>query len=115
MSEGSDSGESEDVDESDEKDESEFQKRALSVQKRREMEIQRGRRDGSLAKAEMLHIDDHSSDDDETPRNTIGNVPLKWLSSPSFISVHSGRYPKPLLFLSVCHGANSPALEIDPQ
>jgi hypothetical protein len=78
---GSDSGEEsdgEDVDEAIEREEDENLKRALSVQRRRELEIQKGRLDGSLAKAELLHIDDMSSDDDETPRNTIGNVPLKW-------------------------------------
>jgi hypothetical protein len=107
---GSDSGEEsegEDVDEAIEREEDENLKRALSVQRRRELEIQQGRRDGSLAKAELLHIDDMSSDDDETPRNTIGNVPLKWYapSLPPCIQTLSpalGRYPKPLLQTPVC-------------
>ncbi len=105
---GSDSGEEsdgEDVDEAIEREEDENLKRALSVQRRRELEIQQGRRDGSLAKAELLHIDDMSSDDDETPRNTIGNVPLKWYPPPSFackLSTFPGRYPKPLLQSPVC-------------
>jgi ribosome biogenesis protein ERB1 len=36
------------------------------------------RRDGSLAAAKHLHVDDLSSDDDEDNRNTIGRVPLHW-------------------------------------
>jgi hypothetical protein len=85
---GSSSGESDGEDDNLEREEDENLKRALSVQKRRELEIQRGRADGSLAKAEALHIDDMSDDDDETPRNTIGNVPLKWYPlnlSPQFL------------------------------
>ncbi|KAG5179348.1 NUC169 domain-containing protein [Tribonema minus] len=36
------------------------------------------RRDGTLAAAQYLHVDDLSSDDDEESRNTIGRVPLHW-------------------------------------
>nr|CCA19917.1 conserved hypothetical protein [Albugo laibachii Nc14] len=43
----------------------------------REKQVELMRANGSLEKASRLHIDDLSSDDEET-RNTIGNVPLRW-------------------------------------
>eukprot|EP00953_Heterococcus_sp_UTEX-ZZ885_P023178 12759-Heterococcus_DN1.PRE.2 len=44
----------------------------------RDLDIAASKRDGSLAAAKHLHVDDLSSDDDEDNRNTIGRVPLHW-------------------------------------
>lgn len=49
--------------------------RRFTVDRERQMQLMRD--DGSLQVASQLHIDDLSSDDEET-LNTIGNVPLRW-------------------------------------
>ncbi|TYZ60537.1 hypothetical protein PybrP1_003070 [[Pythium] brassicae (nom. inval.)] len=73
---GSSSEEEEDADEEDaELTEAERKTRRFTIDRERQM--QQMRDDGSLQVASQLHIDDLSSDDEETI-NTIGNVPLRW-------------------------------------
>lgn len=55
----------------------------------REVELERMRDDGSLAIAKHLHVDDLSSDDEES-RNTIGNVPLRWYDEYEHIGYDLG-------------------------
>lgn len=70
-----DSGEEEEEEGDAELSELENKTRRFTVD--REKEMQRMREDGSLSVASKLHVDDLSSDDEETV-NTIGNVPLRW-------------------------------------
>jgi len=68
---------SEDEGQSEEEDASDDEKNTRKFIESREKQLQRMRDDGTLKVASHLHIDDLSSDDEET-HNTIGNVPLRW-------------------------------------
>lgn len=74
---GSSSEDDDDDEEEDEEELTEAERKTRKFTVDREKQMQQMRDDGSLQVASQLHIDDLSSDDEETI-NTIGNVPLRW-------------------------------------
>ncbi|TMW64723.1 hypothetical protein Poli38472_011603 [Pythium oligandrum] len=75
---GSSSDEDSEAEGSDDEDDlTEAEKKARRFVVDREKQMRDMREDGSLKLASHIHVDDLSSDDEETI-NTIGNVPLRW-------------------------------------